>query len=192
MKRFQTICAALAVVLLAASAGLATDYQYGWSISSSSVDPFVNTGPFVSGLNTLYLWYQCSVKDGMSAAEFGLASSSPANLIVGLNVQNTFLNAGTATQPLFAVGLCPTGPVVAAELVIVANAPGEYCIVNSNRTPSRNVTVDCRSAPEVHTNATIGFSTTGSAPTCNDMNPLLCNPVPVDATSWGQVKGLYR
>jgi hypothetical protein len=192
MKRFLTICAALALVLMPASASHATDYQYGWTISGSNLDPFISTGPPTGGLVTLYLWYQCSVKEGMSAAEFGLVSSNPGNVILALNVQNGFLNAGSATQPLLAVGSCPPGPVVAAELLVLVNAgAAEYCIVPSTAN-ARNATVDCQPAPAEHPNKVTGFSTTGSAPTCDDRTPLLCNPVSVDATSWGEVKGLYR
>ena len=191
MKRFLTICAALAL-LLPASASHATDYQYGWTISGSGSDPFASTGPFAGGLITLHLWFQCSVKEGMSAAEFGLASSNPANQIIALNVQNGFLNAGSATQPLLAVGSCPPGPVVAAQLLVLSNAPGEYCIVASSGAPPRNATVDCQINPAEHPNKVTGFSNTGSAPTCDDRSPLLCNPVSVDATSWGEVKSLYR
>jgi hypothetical protein len=193
MKRFVTICAALALTFLVASPSRATDYQYGWTISSSAVDPFVNTGtvPGPGSLLTLYVWYQCSVKDGMSAAEFGLQSSNGANSILAFNVMNGFLNAGSATQPLLAVGSCPLGPVAAGNMLILSNAAAEYCIVPSSAN-AVNGTVDCRPAPELHPNAIVGFSNTGSPPSCDDRNPLLCNPVPVEATSWGEVKGLYR
>lgn len=191
MKRFLTICAALAVTLLVASPSRATDYQYGWTISGSATDPFANTGAFAGGLLTLYVWYQCSVKDGMSAAEFDLQSVNGANTILAFNVMNGFLNAGTATAPLLAVGSCPTGPVAAGNILVLSNAAGEYCIVPSAAN-GYNGTVDCAQAPSLHTNKTTGFSNTGSPPSCDERNPLLCNPVSVDATSWGQVKGLYR
>ena len=72
MKRFLTIAA---VVLFASSAMAQGDYLYGWTISNSAVDPFANTGAPVMGVATLYVWFNCSVQDGMSAAEFDLTGT---------------------------------------------------------------------------------------------------------------------
>ena len=33
---------------------------YGWTISASSTDPFVNTGEATFGVDTKYLWLACS------------------------------------------------------------------------------------------------------------------------------------
>ena len=192
MKRFMTICAALAIALFAAPAADAADtYAYGWTISESTTNAFVNSGAFVGGVQNLYLWFECNVKDGMSAAEFDLQSVNPANLILGFNVMNGYLNAGTATELLLAVGGCPNAPVVAGQILTLQNAPGEYCIVPSQATGT-NGTVDCRAAPELHNNRTTGYTNAGGLPNCDERNPGLCNVTSVDASSWGQIKGLYR
>ena len=192
MKRLTTIFAVLALILTAAPSSFAADtYEYGWSISGSSVDPFANTGAFVPGLGTLYLWYQCNVKDGMSAAEFDIVSANAANVFLSFSATNGFLNAGNGNALLIAVGACPSGPIVAGTILILKNAPGEYCIAPS-ASNGISVTVDCDTNPTTHDNVVVGWSDAG-APGCGGrIDGLLCNPVSVDATSWGQVKGLYR
>jgi hypothetical protein len=191
MKLLMTICAALAMVVMMAPTSQATDFQYGWTISNSIASPFSNTGPFVPGLGTLYIWYECSVKDGMSAAEMAFLTLNAANVTLAFTPLNGFLNAGTTTEWLLAVGSCPAGPVVAGQMLCLMNAPGEFCIVPSAAN-GINVTVDCSPNPQTHTNSTVGFAHDGAVLLCNDLSPELCNVVSVDQTSWGQVKGLYR
>ena len=187
MKRFATIVAALSILTLASSA-FATGHLYGWSVSGSPVDPFVNSGAATNGVANLYLWFVCSTVDGMSAAEFDMTGPQ----ILGFNAMNGYLDAdGAPDKFLLAVGMCPIGPVVAGQ-ILVFDFPGEYCIIPSAAN-GFNVTVDCDVNPAAHGNQTTGYVAGGGVLSCDDsVNSELCIPVSVDATSWGHVKGLYR
>ena len=184
MKRILTIAAVLAVMAAPAFAA-----DYGWTISSSSTDPFVNQGNVSAAPTTLYLWYQCNANDGMSAAEFDVAA--PAGYLnFGFTPMNGFLNAAGPSDPLLAVGSCPIGPVLAGSWTFFGSTPGSICLVPSARS-GWSVTVDCDPvAPQVHNNATIGYGIGGPA-SCADAQPL-CGPVAVEPSSWGSVKSLYR
>jgi len=186
MKRFMTIFA-LAMLVMAPAA--ANAQQYGWTISSSTADPYVNTGGTVGTLAFIYLWLACTTTDGVSAAEMDLAYS-PAGLGVNIAVtaQNGFLNAGAGNALLLATA-CQNGPIVAAQIIYQALAPGELCLVPSAAN-NLNVSVDCTNFLTWN-NETIGFSFGGAALTCDDGAPL-CQTISVEEQSWGQIKGLYR
>lgn len=86
---------------------------FGWSISSSSTDPLVNSGP-LPDRGSLYLWMYCSTSiNGMSAAEFDLVGDFN---ILSFTPLNGFLSAGTLPQILVAVPGCPRGPVLAGRI----------------------------------------------------------------------------
>src|SRR6185436_13417038 len=137
MKRILTIAFALLILAAPAFAN-----QYGWTISSSQSNAFANTGGVIpGGLAHIYLWYHCSDNGGMSAADFGIAAVG-GMAYAGFAPLNGFLNAGSQTNLLLAVGGCPVGPVVAGDLTIIwfGSAAG-VCIVPSNT--GLRVTVDC-------------------------------------------------
>lgn len=92
--------------------------QYGWSISRSSTDPLDTVGPVAVGAVPLYLWMFCSEGDGVSAVEFALQGSASV-LLLGVTPMNGWLNAGSGSQILMAVGGCPTGPVLAATVLVL-------------------------------------------------------------------------
>lgn len=106
----------------AAASPACDSFNYGWSISSSSVDPSVNQGALPIGLGTLYLWLDCTEVDGMTAVEFGL-QDSPELTLLGLTPLNGALNAGTAHEPLLAVGGCPTDDFTIATLLVFYSGP---------------------------------------------------------------------
>jgi hypothetical protein len=185
MKRFTTILAVLSVLVLATSAF--GQNRYGWTISNSNADPFSNSGaPLPFG--TYYLWYQCSTVDGISAAEFDIVSLGISHLAT--IVQNGFLNAGGTANLLLAVGGCPLGPVVAANL-LVQDAGGTMCLAPS-AVNGLNVSVDCRPLPDPWPNDWVGFNSAGT-PCPDQSDPSeLCPPDAVEQTSWGHLKALYR
>jgi hypothetical protein len=183
MKRVLTIIAAL---LVAAAPSFAAN-QYGWTISSSPSDPFVNTGPVTGAPLSLYLWLACSDNGGMSAAEFDL-QTPPGVFNFGFTVLGSFLNAGGATHLLLAVGGCPTGPVPAGLWNVFNTTPGSYCLVNGPGGGNRG-TVDCDPvAPQLWPIGVVGYGA-GGPPSCVE---LLCPIVSVESSSWGSVKSLYR
>jgi hypothetical protein len=181
MKRFVT---ALAVgILVMGPAPALAQNSYSWAITDltgSSVSTF--TGPGTLFLNlSLY----CAPNDGASAAEFDVSSSNPANIVLAFTALNGFLNAGGATNLLLATP-CTNGPVVAGQLIVSSNAPGEYCLVPSGN--GKKVTVDCTVFLEWQ-NTSAGFSNVGSLPTCTEV---LCFVDSVVEESWSRVKSLYR
>lgn len=184
MKRFFLGVAAV-VVGVGAFESAGAENRYGWTISNSQTDPFQNTGTATSALTTLYLWFQCSTDDGMSAAEFAIEASGPAH--IGTLPMNGFLNAGGTSNLLLAVGGCPEGPVVAANLLVI-DLPGTLCFATSPGTGNRG-TVDCRDpVPELWSLDWIGYDSRGSA-ACRGGS--LCDS-PLDEQAWGQVKGRYK
>lgn len=182
MKRFLTIFFVLAFATSAFGG------QFGWTLSNSLTDPHANQGTFVSGILTLYLHYYCTTNPtGLASAEFDLASSNPANLVLAFTPMNGFLNAGGASNLLLAVGGCPAGPVAAGSFLISANIAGQYCLTTS--TIGNNVSVNCVQL-NVYDNDWVGYSNDGSGP-CTSPETL-CFTVAVEDASWGAIKSLYR
>lgn len=193
MNRFKTTLAVLAVLLVASSA-FAVNEPYTWTISESSTNPFANSGAFLPGLQTLYLWLACCnlpdpIQDGMAAAEFSLLSKDPANIILASTAINGFLNAGTSIDLLLAVGGCPCGPVAAMSILVLNNVPNGFGIIPA---PNGNkVTADCEPQPSLYPIAWIGYANNGKPPQTKGE---ICkeDPTSVEDSSFGQVKALYR
>jgi hypothetical protein len=182
MRRFLTIFFALCICAVMATSASAQNI-YGWTVSRSDTDPFANTGELVGSLVTLYLWYACNSNDGMSAAEIDPVIAGGS--IAAFNVLNGYLNAGTATHLLLAVGGCPAAPVLAGSWLVLRSAPIDLCPAGAN------VTVDCSPDPSAWPNDFIGFSEAGIP--CEDLRPEdLCGTTSVEESSWGSIKSLYR
>ena len=187
MKRFMTIVSVLAIL---AFAGSAFAGQYGWTISSDATNPDVNSSTLAPGIATLYLWFQCNDDDGMSAAEFDVAGNGFI-LPLAFTTMSGYLNAGSPTALLLAVGGCPSGPVVAGNwLCQVLAAGGDLCLVPSAAN-GINGTVDCQASPSLFDNEYRGFSD-GGVPCESRVDLNLCETVSVEDESWGSIKGLYR
>jgi hypothetical protein len=180
MKRFMTILV-LAMLVMAPAAMAAN--RYGWTISSSAVDPFVNTGLPTGGIVTLFLWLQCAPDGGAAAAEFDI--QGPAGAVLAFTAMNGFLNAGGALNLLLATP-CNAGPVIAGNWLCLS-LPGDFCL-RPSAANAKNVSVDCVLFGE-HTNATIGFGNSGAPANCVE---ILCPTDAVEESSWGEIKGLYR
>ena len=190
MKRWY-ILAALAFALVQTTVASAQEYRYGWTVSKSASDPFANTGEPTGGVDTLYLWYYCSVADGASAADF-IVTGTLASSVLAFNVQNSFLNAGNASNLLLAVGGCPPGPLVAGSWLVNHTVPGDLCLgAGGQPTP---VTVDCSANPSAHPIDYIGYADTAFGPPCThyEGGDQICETISVEETSWGTIKGLYR
>lgn len=155
---------------------------------SSPTDPYANTASWIPGILELYLWFACSDEGGMAAAEFKLSTDNPANIILAFTPQSGYLNAGSPTDLLLAVGGCPTGPILAGNILVLTNVPGEYCLVPDFQ--GIMGTVDCGANPQIWPIQQIGFSDTGSDPSCND--DLCPDPTSTEGSSWGGVKTLFR
>ncbi len=185
MKRFLTI--AFATCLFATSAP-AQSVIYGWTISSSASNPFENTGPVGTGVVSMYLWYACNEGyPGMAAAEMTL-STNAGNAILAFVTANGFLNAGSATSLLLAVGGCPPAPINAGSFLVSKNTPLDMCFIN----PAAERTVDCEPNPNPWFHDWVGYSETGTP--CYFFAALsgFCGTVSVEDASWGSIKSLYR
>jgi len=206
---FVSITVAMSLLLAAThvSAQRAT-WEYGWTLSASNADPFVNTAPVGVGVQTIFLWLNCGGPgnpdvpgdDGMSAAAFDLVFSNPAAIPLSFTSMSGFLNAGGVTSLLLVIGGCPAGPVVAGSLMFAA-APTEvsFAPVGAGKTG----TVDCNGAPDIWPIDWVGFSSTGGLAPSGGLSSLngggdgdatTCEagPVSVDSRTWGGMKSLYR
>ena len=121
MKRSLALHVALALVLSASAAA-----DFGWSISGSPTDGCVNTGAFVPGPLTLYLWYNWNQGEGFAglfaSADMTLISDNPANVFLEFTPMAPFLNAGNATHLLLAIGSCANAPIFAGIISVSSNA----------------------------------------------------------------------
>lgn len=189
MKRVLTIVCALALAASTASAQI----EYGFKLSGSNTDPNVNVVPaFASFVGvSVHLWMDCSVGDGISAAEFDLNYVAPASVFGwAFTPLNGWLNAGGTGNLLLAVGGCPTGPVLVGSWSGF-NTGGpiahNFCLVPSAATGSK-VGVDCSSNPAAWPAKAIGLAA-GVENACAET---LCGPTSVESETWGSIKSLYR
>jgi len=186
MKR-TVWCVAAALLVLASKAQA---QLVGWTISSSSQDPFVNSGPAEAPgtLTTLYLWYFCGhlpPPGGIATMEADL-SVAP---LAPISVMNGFLNVGASNeQLLLVVGGCPDALLVAGSLLFLEAGAGlDVCLVPSAAN-GFNLTFDC--SENGWFNTYVGYSSAGSLPCAT---PCLCScPLSVESRSWSAAKALYR
>jgi hypothetical protein len=193
MKRLVTTVVALVAVLVPVAPPVASAETYGWTISSSSTDPLVNADVAFPGNGRVYLWFYCSPGGGMAAAEFDLQfPGTEEDNILGTTLYNNFLNAADGDQLLLAVPFCPVGPVLAlrwATTDLDLLASGQFCLVPS-QVNGIAVVVDCsQTSPQQWPFNQIGYTWGGATPSCPQGSGCI---VPVDATSWGSIKSLYR
>jgi len=182
MKRILTIVSVLTLVMAAG----AQAEDYGWSLSFSSTDGGVNTQDFVPspGQFFIYLWLDCTLADGMSAAEFDVTPPA-AYFGHAFTPLNGVLNAGNANNLLLAVGGCPTGPFLAGQFggyINLFGNGGAMCLDGAR------VTVDCALNPSAHPSAVNGSADDSSEPCVVGE----CSGDAVEDASWGSIKGLYR
>jgi hypothetical protein len=90
----------------------AETHDFLWTVSASATDPFVNSGPAV---DRLYLWFVCTTQPGLAAGAFDLAGDL---VVSGCIPGDGVLFVSSGQQLLFAVGGCPAGPMVVAQLIV--------------------------------------------------------------------------
>jgi hypothetical protein len=91
---------------------------YGWSVSASPTGPYRNTGTLGAGADTLFVFLTCNLQDGAAAAGFHITTDDPALVVTGFAPADGVLNAGTATEPLLALGGCREGPTLIGAIGI--------------------------------------------------------------------------
>lgn len=187
MRSFMS--AFLLMTILGVAASARAQQRYGWVISPSSINPCLHHGTFDPGIVTLYLWYLYNSPDGLSAVDISATSIPPgAIVILGFTTENGFLNAGSATDLLLAVGGCPSGPTRAGAWVVQTTTPvWELCL------GGKNVSVDCQIQPVAWNNDHVGFrNNTDHSFACCEMPNCACPPFAVEQDSWGSIKSLYH
>lgn len=168
--------------------------RYGWAVSESSTTPCDSEGQTPVGLVTqLFLWCAYGIPDGLSAANIAVSLDPPNALtILNFSTSNGFLNAGTPMHLLLAVGGCPQGSLVAGHWLAITNTFGwEFCLTGPNYTAT------CDEFPVAVPNEHRGFANNSPVPACcvgfaTVLCKDYCGPTPVESSSWGAIKGMYR
>lgn len=93
-------------------------FEYGWSLSASPTDPYENTGPLDAGTDSLFVFLSCNRWDGAAAAGFSFVTDDSSLVITAFMPESNVINAGTDTDPLLAIGGCPSGPALIGALVV--------------------------------------------------------------------------
>ncbi len=199
MKRWMTRWAVVAALALPAHAFAGGGGYYDWFLSFSSTDPDAVTGPDPAGLVNISLWFMagCSPSlegPGLAAAELrAYPSGSSPWTIIAFVTANGFLNAGSSTDLLLAVGGCPTGPLVAGDFLVSASGPGGLWLGESALGDAR--IVDCSidaqpwSWPEF---VRFRGCQSVSSPYPVQDHGSGCTVTSVEESSWGTIKSLYR
>jgi hypothetical protein len=156
---------------------------YGWSLSESSTEACVNQGTPSFGVKNIYLWHTYAYGLKMAAADITVGGTLAP---LAFNPLNGYLNAGSATGLLLAVGGCPIPPIVAGAFIIIDT--GGNMTLGGDR-----LTVDCV-VNDAYASGTTGWSSDGSPPVEFVENGAAGCDVPdsVEPQSWGRVKHLYR
>jgi hypothetical protein len=96
--------------------GMCYERHFGWSISSSSTDPFQNEADAPAGTGQLYLWLACTwYVEGLASAEFDVGGTIA---VYSFTPEPGFYNIGDATHLLLGVDDCPMGPVLAGTFQV--------------------------------------------------------------------------
>jgi hypothetical protein len=126
------------------NAGLAEGFApFAWTISSSPVDPNQNTATPTFGLQVVYLWMCRSglgippCTGGLLSAQFGFIATVGGPTVLAVIPANGFLNSGSATCLQLSAAGCPTGPILAAQILILSQ-PGNICFTACNEQDPSN------------------------------------------------------
>jgi hypothetical protein len=190
MKRFAAI-AAVSLSLLVPSSPMAQG-EYGFTLSASSTTPDVNETSFAPGVRNAYLWLKCcdlpsEYEQGISAAEFSVASTNLANVILGFTPVFPWLPCGEIPTLFLACAVdCPCNDSLVGNFLVLFNAPGSLCIVPSST--GTRAGVDCSNNPSLWPIEWVGLDFGGGF--CGSGS--LCGVISVEDASWGGVKTLYR
>lgn len=95
---------------------LTQSHPYGWTLSASPTDPHVNTGSLAIGVDSLFVFLSCTRDGGAAAAGFSFLPDDPGLVVTGFEPVPGVLNAGTATDPLLAIGGCPRNATLIGTL----------------------------------------------------------------------------
>jgi hypothetical protein len=193
MKRFMTMVSVLAICVFATNS-FASDPDpipghFGWTISTSSVDPNVCYSAVpLGGPGTVYLWLECdSGQTGAAASEWQMV---PTGLFWGgIAGVAPYLFTGPPTDLLGAFGNVSSQTLVGI-ITVFDFGGGSLCFAPSVAN-NRNITVgvDGKGYP----NKWRGLHTAGFGPVCCETKADdLCAWTAVETETWGSIKSLYR
>ena len=172
--------------------------EFGFTLSASDVDPFVNRAQPTSEPQWFYIWLACSNICFSSAAGFSLIEDGIT--VLAVEATNGFYIIWNPPYVYPAVGCClgPGGPFLAGR-VLVMNNPGSLCFGPDKNGdppwavgPSYPPPSPCPGDPLDYPIDWIGITTTGDPIPCSN-NLVPCqDPVSVEMESWGRLKSTYR
>ncbi len=166
---------------------------YGWTISASNTDPFVQTASPEQGFYSLYAWLVCINADEFGFAGFRLDGSLIDRVagVVSIPPFGVVMKSGFELAPYVDVGPClTTGMYPVLEIFVLddTGSGGDLCFVETDS--GANESCNCDSGvPTCFPHAVRGFASDGTTP-CMVGN---CQgPISIEAESWGGMKGRYR
>jgi hypothetical protein len=172
--------------------------DFGWTLSASSTDPFVNNGPATKDTLDLYLWLFCSNDtSGVDGVELGVG---PCTL--GLQIIDFEPSQGVVENPVSYCGDvnlslpgCPRGTHLAGRFTVLSDVPTfDVCIVPTAFGTGVSETYSCAAPTIGRAHATIGYTTQPKPTPCSQWLEFFdyCSPpTSVEVSSWGRLKSLY-
>jgi hypothetical protein len=102
--------------------------EFGWTISASNTDPYVQTGRLETPLARLYVWYVCASGEQAYRAIFGVENTDPnlSLLQIGMAQFSVWL---LAPQPFGSTdvdaysGNCSPAPLIVLQLLYINTTP---------------------------------------------------------------------
>jgi hypothetical protein len=185
---------ALGLLLFAPLGSASAQVHFGWTLSASPTDPFVNAGPEAATI-ALYLWFYCSEdSSGLHSTDLAFNCSSVLRIVEfeprpGVVIESSSPPCGVT---LSFTG-CPRGSFVVADMVWETVFPSvEICIVPTPQGPDQTFGCDAPTIGGPH--AWIGYTTMAKPEPCMNLPTFFdqCeSAVSVTTSSWGRIKALY-
>jgi hypothetical protein len=201
----RSLLVAVALVLSLPSIGHAAGY-YGFTVSASSTDPFVNNPPHPgSGLRTLYVWSldACNPTGnegaGWYAAEFRISSAgwTITDFVPAAGIYDVGPETDGSGKDLMMAAPCVTSAQVIGRLRVDADGPGALTFGPSSPPSNVAVAVHCDTAPAAFAWPEfirfVGYASqdAGANQDVGD-GCLTSDPVAATPRTWGSVKASYR
>ena len=169
-------------------------HPFGFTVSASLYDPYVNSAEAAMGPTTFYVWLACMEAGWcfLGGGEFSLVATGIEIVSVG---------QGWGCMPiwippdfLLGCGCCPGAPSLVGSLNVL-DYGGTICFEPSSSGALGAVGgpyPECVISPSLWPADWIGIDTTGKETACGGIPPLCQDPVAQEDSSWGRIKGTYR
>ncbi len=164
-----------------------TGDSYGWTISASDVDPYVNIGSIAGGVRRYLLWYVCD--DVVMGAASGLIGrlqfdGPPGTLFAP---EGGVTNTGTLPTLVLSLPECSEAPLLVGTVFTINATTDRLCLTDSEF--GHLATLDCVGEPG--STKARGFNAEAGTSCVADS---LCGEplISVEELGWGAIKSLYR